>query len=269
MWDDNFFKVLGGKFGTFVDFDEETACRKRLDVARIKISTDRWKFIDEVVAIKVVGVVFNLWVVEDRRVDGRKVEEEGGREEGGSLVFGDDRRGEEPEDVFSGEECGSSGEAEGDSEEGEEEDDVGAPDSLPVRVDIGVQPSTFLMGQKEGDASQLLGANSLLRYVSPSEPIVAGHMGPVGSLGGDLSGKGGDPLMLSPRQQASRDCEGCTADARERVGETQVECGPHALAFLEREESTNVGTGPGQVGMELGVENSFIANGPLVVVGGV
>jgi hypothetical protein len=38
VWDEDLFKKLGSVFGVFVDFDEDTISRKRLDFARIQIS---------------------------------------------------------------------------------------------------------------------------------------------------------------------------------------------------------------------------------------
>jgi hypothetical protein len=51
--------------GVFIDFDEDTIERKRLDVARVQVSTMRRGFIDEVLSIKVMGALFKLWVVEE------------------------------------------------------------------------------------------------------------------------------------------------------------------------------------------------------------
>jgi len=39
VWDEPLLKKIGSLFGVFVDFDEETIARKRLDLARIRIST--------------------------------------------------------------------------------------------------------------------------------------------------------------------------------------------------------------------------------------
>jgi len=65
VWYEFLFKLLGSKFRDFLDFDEDTICRRRLDVARIRVSTARTEFIDEFIKIKVVGAVFKLWVVEE------------------------------------------------------------------------------------------------------------------------------------------------------------------------------------------------------------
>jgi hypothetical protein len=65
VWDEPIFKAIGNLFGGFIDFDEDTASRNRLDFARIKVSTTRKGLIDEHVEISVVGAVFCLWVVEE------------------------------------------------------------------------------------------------------------------------------------------------------------------------------------------------------------
>jgi hypothetical protein len=52
-------------FGVFLDFDEDTIGRNRLDVAHIRVSTARKALIDEVVKIRVMGAEFLLWVVEE------------------------------------------------------------------------------------------------------------------------------------------------------------------------------------------------------------
>jgi hypothetical protein len=65
VWDEVLFKLIGSTFRDFLDFDKETICRKRFDVARIRVSITRRGIIDEMIKIKVVGAVYNLWVVED------------------------------------------------------------------------------------------------------------------------------------------------------------------------------------------------------------
>jgi hypothetical protein len=44
----------------------ETASMARFDVARLKILTTTWAFIDVAIKVEVEGVVFDLWVVEER-----------------------------------------------------------------------------------------------------------------------------------------------------------------------------------------------------------
>jgi hypothetical protein len=66
IWGDNFFKMIGNRFGVFVDYDEETASMARFDVARVKILTTTWASIDENVKVEVEGVCFDLWVVEEK-----------------------------------------------------------------------------------------------------------------------------------------------------------------------------------------------------------
>ncbi|MCH81328.1 RNA recognition motif, partial [Trifolium medium] len=66
VWGENLFKVLGGKYGDFLDFDEATASRSRLDVARIKIATSFRGCIDESLMITALGVRYSVWVVEEK-----------------------------------------------------------------------------------------------------------------------------------------------------------------------------------------------------------
>jgi len=65
VWDEPLFKKLGELFGVFLDFDEDTIARKRLDYARVQISTDRKGIIDNMVNLTVMGADFILWVVEE------------------------------------------------------------------------------------------------------------------------------------------------------------------------------------------------------------
>jgi hypothetical protein len=62
----NLFKAIGGKYGEFLDFDETTASRAKLDVARLKISTSFRGCIDEPIKIMVLGVLYTFWVVEEK-----------------------------------------------------------------------------------------------------------------------------------------------------------------------------------------------------------
>lgn len=65
VWEEDTFKQIGAQFGVFLDFDDATINRKRLDVARVKILTDRLGWLNEVVDITVVGVNFRVSVVEE------------------------------------------------------------------------------------------------------------------------------------------------------------------------------------------------------------
>ncbi|MCH99173.1 DUF4283 domain protein, partial [Trifolium medium] len=75
------FKVVGGRYGEFLDFDENTASRAKLDVARIKIATRLRGNIDDPLKIKALGVLYTIWVVEDKSSEpvfnqGSRVEEQ-------------------------------------------------------------------------------------------------------------------------------------------------------------------------------------------------
>jgi len=88
VWEEETFKQLSSMFGEFLDFDDSTISKKRMDVARVKVCTDRLFFIDEHLSIKVVGAAFDLWVVED---GGEEVVRREERSSGGSG--GEDRIG--------------------------------------------------------------------------------------------------------------------------------------------------------------------------------
>jgi hypothetical protein len=65
-WEEGSFKMVAGRFGVFVDFDEATVAKQRLDVARVKLRTVRRGMIDTVLQLKVQGSSFDVWVVEER-----------------------------------------------------------------------------------------------------------------------------------------------------------------------------------------------------------
>jgi hypothetical protein len=49
-----------------LDFDEDTAGRNKLDVARIKLATSFRGFIVESIKIKALEVVYTIWVEEEK-----------------------------------------------------------------------------------------------------------------------------------------------------------------------------------------------------------
>jgi len=65
VWDEPLFKKVGSLFGKFLNFDDDTISRRRLDVARIQVSSKRKGVINDQLNLKVVGVDFCLWVVEE------------------------------------------------------------------------------------------------------------------------------------------------------------------------------------------------------------
>jgi hypothetical protein len=66
VWGDKLFKVIGEKYGEFLDYDNNTASRAKLDVAHLKISTNFRGMIDDPVQIKALGVNYTLRVVEEK-----------------------------------------------------------------------------------------------------------------------------------------------------------------------------------------------------------
>lgn len=64
FWEESVFKKIGAVFGEFLDFDEGTISRKRLDAAFIKVVTEKRSFINDFMKLRVVGAEFGLWVTE-------------------------------------------------------------------------------------------------------------------------------------------------------------------------------------------------------------
>jgi hypothetical protein len=54
-WGENLFKFIGRKYGEFLNFDNNTASRAKLDVAMIKILTRFGRSIDEPLKIMALG----------------------------------------------------------------------------------------------------------------------------------------------------------------------------------------------------------------------
>ncbi|KAK2423264.1 zinc finger CCCH domain-containing protein [Trifolium repens] len=66
VWGEILFKCIGKRYGDFLDFDDKTASRSKLDVARLKISTFFRGVIDEPMKIKAMGVEYTIWITEDK-----------------------------------------------------------------------------------------------------------------------------------------------------------------------------------------------------------
>jgi hypothetical protein len=149
VWGDNLFKMVGNKFGSFVDYDMETATMARFDVARLKIITAIWASIDETVKVEVEGVVFNLWVVEERGRHRSVVMDGKGFEDDGSVVVPSEGCNEE-----AGEDGDEHANSDEDEESGEDMDGDVRP-SMQVGVNYEANSDTSLAMQetKEGDIS--------------------------------------------------------------------------------------------------------------------
>ncbi|KEH40713.1 DUF4283 domain protein [Medicago truncatula] len=65
VWDEKTFKKMGALFGEFVDFDEETIGLNRVDMGRIYVLSSSMAFVNEKLRVEVMGVVFDVWVVEE------------------------------------------------------------------------------------------------------------------------------------------------------------------------------------------------------------
>lgn len=92
FWEDSLFKKIGAVFGDFLDFDDGTICRPRLDAAFIKVVIERRSFIDDFMKLRVVGAEFGLWVAE---VGGLPVLGMVVEERWWEVESSDDSRGEE------------------------------------------------------------------------------------------------------------------------------------------------------------------------------
>jgi len=140
VWDEEPFKKIGALFGDFVDFDEVTVSRRRIDVARIKIYTDKLGWINEEVMITVMGAVFVLMVVEDGDSSSEKKVEGGGDWEVQSS-------GESGEEEVVGSVLGVESEEEEASPRKITQEHLGEEDSPMIRS------TTDRMGQMEGQKS--------------------------------------------------------------------------------------------------------------------
>jgi hypothetical protein len=69
VWGENLFKCIGNRYGEFLDFDDKTASRSKLDVARLKISTFFRGAIDEPLKIKAMGEEYTIWITEDKGLE--------------------------------------------------------------------------------------------------------------------------------------------------------------------------------------------------------
>jgi hypothetical protein len=66
VWGERLFKAIGGVYGEFLDIDNDTASKAKLDVACLKLATDFRGKIDETVRIRAMGVIYPLRVVEEK-----------------------------------------------------------------------------------------------------------------------------------------------------------------------------------------------------------
>jgi hypothetical protein len=65
VWEERSFKLLGALFGEFLDFDHDTIDFNWLEFAWILVSTTHMDMISEHLKVVVMGVVFNIWAVEE------------------------------------------------------------------------------------------------------------------------------------------------------------------------------------------------------------
>jgi hypothetical protein len=66
VWGLNFFEELASQFGSFIELDEETRVKSRLDVARVKISLANDQVVDLHKEVWVDGIPFVPTLVEEK-----------------------------------------------------------------------------------------------------------------------------------------------------------------------------------------------------------
>jgi hypothetical protein len=135
IWGEKLFKVLGNRLGVFLDFDMETASLARFDVARIKVLSSKWAFLDDIVKVEAEGVGFDLWVVEERGNQRSVVVLNGEMEDEGSHA------------------CMAEGSVPGDVGENSGEDDVSGDES---EVEMRKKGAQNVCLEKERDKSGCL-----------------------------------------------------------------------------------------------------------------
>ncbi|WJX77735.1 hypothetical protein P8452_61014 [Trifolium repens] len=116
VWGENLFKAIGSRYGEFIDFDNNTASRAKLDVARIKMATGFCGEIDDALKIMALGVEYSLRVVEEKGMEQVFMHGDRSAEQEGSWVESHNA----PVEVMA-EDGDDSG---GSTEEGDEDDDV-------------------------------------------------------------------------------------------------------------------------------------------------
>jgi hypothetical protein len=119
VWGENLFKAIGSRCGEFIDFDNNTASRGKLDVARIKMLTGFCGEIDEALKIMAMGVEYSLRVVEDKGMEQMFMHGDTSEEHEGSWT-----ESQNIQVVVTEAEGDGSG---GPTEEGDEDDDVDLP----------------------------------------------------------------------------------------------------------------------------------------------
>jgi hypothetical protein len=171
VWEEESFKKAGSMFGVFLDYDEATNTRQRLDFARVKVCTDRLGWISEQIHIKVMGADYSLFVVEDVSVEVSSMAVEAREGEGRSS---DGSGGSGDEEVV-GTEIGV---------HLDEKDDV-----CPAEVNLAnlgmevvsprLSPTNAQMGQEEGLEAHFLGSQKIVTPIEEdilNQPSISQHV---------------------------------------------------------------------------------------------
>ncbi|KAK2406699.1 zinc finger CCCH domain-containing protein [Trifolium repens] len=169
-WEENSFKKIAGRFGVFLDFDEATIAKHRLDVARVKLRTVRRGIIDTVLQLKVQGEFFDVWVVEERCCHGEE----------GSYSEVDGRRSLEITNCNSGEH-GWKGDDRDVFEDGSNDSDgSNTYKTLLGLQEVGKRQTVAVAGDKEGigniDPQSQYFMDGNVGVIESEAPIDVGHV---------------------------------------------------------------------------------------------
>jgi hypothetical protein len=153
-WDESLFRSIADRFGSFIELDPSTANRRKLDIARVKISSSKMESIDTVINIVVMGKTYQIWVVEEMERDVVVCDRGGRHVDEWAATASSVASAVEREALVIGEDLSEGGGDDGDVAciEAEEVDQVGEGrkrcfDDTRKGVDIGTAVSENFMGQ--------------------------------------------------------------------------------------------------------------------------
>lgn len=64
-WSNGFFQMISSTLGSFIECDESTFSKVRMDVARIRIGTRCTSVISNILPVSIDGVIFRIYISED------------------------------------------------------------------------------------------------------------------------------------------------------------------------------------------------------------
>jgi hypothetical protein len=231
-WEESLFCSIASSFGTWLETDPVTLKRKRLDVARFKISTSKMYCLDKELNISVLGKQYKVFVMEER--------------EGGLLVGGEEGLGSQRLDFSSASvEQGIGREADEEFSDGNI-GDGGTEESESDRVDF----------EEQGNGQ---GCITSTRYDDERNEIVS-------ELGRSTSRKvmtGGTKEVVSGEKDGLELCDRCEGDrAAGTVDIVHEDNDVSSGAELESKEGEDVG--PSLQLLGVGAEVNLNSDGPIV-----